>query len=95
MASNRVAWTAGRTAWTVLQAVKHANCIPAVLARMANVAAHPNFVPAWEYVVSVHRRAGNKEQEAAAQRALLKCRSAGVRSRDASHKSRQLRQKKR
>jgi hypothetical protein len=73
----------------VLQAIRHAHCITDVIARSLGTAAHPNLMPAWEYVVSVHERAGDEAGVREARKSLLKCKSAGLRGRDSSHKPKQ------
>jgi Tfp pilus assembly protein PilF len=73
-----------------MQEIKQANAYVEAVCRIFGGETDPNLYDAWTYVAEVHQRAGDKEGHHAAQTKALKCKSAAVRIRDSSHKSKQL-----
>jgi hypothetical protein len=51
---------------------------------------HPQLAQAWEYVAGLHDAGGDDTGAANARKLANKCKSAGLKSRDASHKAKQL-----
>jgi hypothetical protein len=78
-----------------VQAYAHASNIVEFISRSLGSSSHPHVMPAWEYVESLHRRGGDEDGAAYAHKKALQCKSAMQRSRDISHKPKQLPQKRR
>lgn len=48
---------------------------------------HPSLRPIWAFVESLHTMGGDAEGAAQARKSMLKCKSAQMKGRDSSHKS--------
>lgn len=77
-----------------MQAFKHAQLFVESIGRLVGSDTDPSLHSAWQYVASVHARAGDVKGQQAAQTKALKCKSAALRTRDASHKTKQRNQRK-
>jgi Tfp pilus assembly protein PilF len=72
-----------------VQEIKHAHSYVESVCRIFGGETDPNLYSAWMFVAEVHERSGDKEGGQAAQTKALKCKSAAVRIRDTSHRSKQ------
>lgn len=78
-----------------MQAYGHANSLVEFAGKQLGSSSHPNVMPVWQYVEELHHRGGDAAGAVAAHKKVLQCRSAAQRSRDESHKPKQLKQAKR